>query len=252
MITKVMITTPHDTPDLSHHGKWARATLPWPRTPPHPRRAHSGQGNGPPGRPSANQNQNQSSKSRSRSKSKPSRGTGRHPASEEPHTSHRNRGTGTHQPSEEPNHRRPKPWHRQDAPAQVKANGHRASGPSAGTTGAPFPPRPTQGPATRGTADPHDRSNQAGEEQHQHTPETETEARRHPAWKSQWHSTEALGPGDQVAGHLAQQSRLRRRAPPRRRAGKRCLKRHRHQPKARRLELRSLQGLSAPFSCRVH
>src|ERR1017187_9428220 len=32
MITKVMITTPHDTPDPSHHGKWARATLSWPWT----------------------------------------------------------------------------------------------------------------------------------------------------------------------------------------------------------------------------
>ncbi len=32
MITNVMITTPHDTPDLSHHGKWARATFSWPRT----------------------------------------------------------------------------------------------------------------------------------------------------------------------------------------------------------------------------
>lgn len=32
MITNVMITTPHDTPALSHHGKWARATATWPLT----------------------------------------------------------------------------------------------------------------------------------------------------------------------------------------------------------------------------
>src|ERR1017187_322063 len=64
MITNAIITTPPDTPDMSHHGKWARATctwphtgtLPWPRTaaeaspgatPPgterqHPRPAHGG------------------------------------------------------------------------------------------------------------------------------------------------------------------------------------------------------------------
>src|ERR1022692_760830 len=30
MITNAIITTPPDTPDMSHHGKWARATLTWP------------------------------------------------------------------------------------------------------------------------------------------------------------------------------------------------------------------------------
>src|ERR1039457_6197044 len=34
MITKVMITTPHDTPDPSHHGKWARAKAGRPKRPP--------------------------------------------------------------------------------------------------------------------------------------------------------------------------------------------------------------------------
>jgi Winged helix-turn helix len=63
---------------------------------------------------------------------------------------------------------------------------------------------------------------------------------------------QGAGQHDPPLHHLAQQPRLRRTAPPRHRAGKRCLKRHRHQPKARRLELRSPQGLSAPFSCRVH
>jgi hypothetical protein len=113
------------------------------------------------------------SQSRSRSRSKPSRGTGGHPASEEPHTSHRNRGTGTHQASEEPKRHRPKPWQQAERTRHMP-NGHRAFG-------------ATQRPPLRGAqTDPHDRSQQADEERHTAHAETgaalwEPQSRRAPS-----------------------------------------------------------------------